>query len=103
MIENQSKPIYKGKKFGNWLGSYDYDGELIIDDVDMMHSLVWCKGDKLTKEGKKVFAKILNAPFEILSNGNIVIYGEASEKLGYLFTSAAAGYIADSVYKKWFK
>lgn len=98
----QSQIIVSGKPFSEFLLTHDLDCDLIIADVDSVYSFVHNKGDNFTPEGKKKFAPILDAAYDYLENGNIVIHCD-DEALGELFMAAYAGYVANSAYKTWFK
>lgn len=82
----------------------ELDCDLIIGDVDMPASFVWYNdGDTvITEAGYQKFKSIMDAPYEILDNGNIEIFCDDDE-LGEKFVYAAAGYIGDSDYKLYFE
>lgn len=103
--EGQSPVAFHGENFGEYIKGHDLDCELVIADVDFPWGFVWNRGNDLTPEGKTKFASILNSSFDVLQNGNIVVNTPSTpemEKLGELFVGGAAGYIADSQYRKWF-
>jgi len=103
--EDQSTVMFHGENFGEYIKSHDLDCELIIADAESQYGFVWNKGDDLTPEGKIKFADILNSSFDVLENGNIIVNAPETaemERLGDLFVAAAAGYIPDLQYKKWF-
>jgi len=77
------------------------DCELIITGCEMPASFVWNSEQYIREYGVEKYRAILEAPFTILSNGNIEIECD-DERLGEAFVLAAAGYISSSEYDKIF-
>lgn len=80
----------------------DMDCDLIIGDCDMPATFVWGDSLAITQEGYEQFKPIMEAPYKVLSNGNIEIFCK-NYKIGEKFTMAAAGYVSESLYNKWFE
>ena len=75
--------------------------ELIIDNSDMPATFYWDKESRITSYGAEYFAPIMEAPYEVLENGNMEIFCDDYE-LGKEFVMAVAGYIGQSEYDKMF-
>ena len=97
----RSPVMIRGERFYDLLMSSDVDTNLVIDGVDGAYGFVWNNGDDFTAIGREYFRKILEAKYEILQNGTIVI-NCGDENLGEMFLAACAGHIPSSVYKSWF-
>lgn len=79
----------------------DLDCDLIVGDVDMPATFVWYEDSTITEYGVEKYRPIMDVAFTRLDNGNIEVLCDDWE-LGEDFCNAAAGYIADSEYKKIF-
>ena len=91
-----------GEHFGDFLKTHSVDCDIIIGGAEMPAGFVWDKDDMgFTEEGQKVFAEILNAPYEVYDNGNIEVKSK-SWQLGEDFVWALGGYVSISLWNKWF-
>jgi hypothetical protein len=91
------------RRFVDYLKSgIELDCDLIIGDVDMPASFVWDDDCRITDAGYQKFKSLMDAPYEVLKNGNIEIFCD-DDKLGEKFTYAAAGYIGATDYKLYFE
>lgn len=86
----------------------------VYDDVCEELAIAFCGPCKLTKEGKKEFAEVMNYEIELYSCGGpqvvIVKVDDPDEAVwqarlekAKTFFDAAAGYCACSDYDRWFK
>lgn len=101
------KSALRGKTFLDFLRNRarmeeDLECELIIDNSDMPATFCWDQECRITSYGAEYFAPIMEAPYEVLNNGNIEIFCDDYE-LGKEFVMAAAGYIGESEYKRMFE
>lgn len=77
--------------------------DLIIGGADTEASFEWDHDfTQITEAGYKKFKTIMDAPFEVLPNGNIEIFCD-NDELGNYFSMAHAGYISTTLYNKYFK
>lgn len=95
------KPV--NRRFIDYLKSgIELDCDLIIGDVDMPASFVWDEDSRITEAGYQKFKSLMDAPYDVLQNGNIEIFCD-DDKLGGKFVYAAAGYVSEDNYKAWFE
>ena len=91
-------------KFKEWLDSVDtFSGEIYTEDgIESKYSFEWDKDCSLTDEGYKKFKQLMDSEIRF-NNGNIVIQDKISEEMYDLWMAATAGFVATSLFDKWFK
>lgn len=88
----------------------------VYDDVCEALAIAFCGPQELTPEGEAYFAEVLDYPITVFSESNyadahvVVAVDDPEDKVwkrklrkAREFFESAAGYCADSDYKKWFK
>lgn len=99
--------VLRDKTFLDFLRGYsrkdeELECELIIDNSDMPATFNWDNESRITTYGAEYFGAIMEAPYEILPNGNIEIFC-GDYRLGKEFVMAVAGYIGESEYTRMFE
>ena len=81
----------------------------VYDDYDERCGMAVCGPVKLTEEGKATFSRVMDMDVEIYDfkgayGYHAVVHCETAEEAEMLkhFLLAAAGYIGDDLYKRWF-
>jgi len=102
LTEAKSKTDKLYKSLYDFLSKQEHiDCEVVVADVEMLHSLVWDSGCRILEYGLKKYDKLLNSPVEVYENGNIEVLCD-DEAMGKEFFAAAAGYISSTEYDKIF-
>lgn len=75
----------------------------VYDDYDERCGMAVCGPVKLTEEGKATFSRVLDMSADIVGD-HAVVHCDTAEEAELLkhFLLAAAGYIGDDLYNRWF-